>query len=150
MATRETPRTQYQRFIDEVLVRGNLTALDELVASDVVSHSPFPGQTPGREGFKQAFAQFRAAFPELQVTVRDVLADGAKVVGYFTVSGEHRGEFFGIPATGKTVSYDEIAIVRFQDGLIVEHWSVADSLSMLQELGAVLPAGEQPGANAAQ
>jgi steroid delta-isomerase-like uncharacterized protein len=144
MATRESPRTRYQRFVDEVLVRGNLTALDELVAEDVVSHSPFPGQAPGREGFKQAFAQFRAAFPELQVKVHDVLADGAKVVGYFTVSGVHRGELFGIPATGKTVSYDEMVIVRFEDGKIVEHWSVADSLSMLQELGAVVPANAPP------
>jgi steroid delta-isomerase-like uncharacterized protein len=150
MATRESPRTRYHRFVQEVLARGNLTALDELVAEDVVSHSPFPGQAPGREGFKQAFAQFRAAFPELQVKVHDVLADGAKVVGYFTVSGVHRGELFGIPATGKTVSYDEMVIVRFEDEKIVEHWSVADSLSMLQELGAVVPANQESGSNAAE
>jgi len=137
MATRENPRARYERFIQEVLVGGNLTALDDLVAENVVTHSPFPGQAPGREGFKQAFAQYRAAFPELEVSVHDLLADGDKVVAYFTVSGVHRGEFMGIAATGLTVSYDEMVIVRFEDGRIVEHWSVADSLAMMQTLGAV-------------
>jgi predicted ester cyclase len=142
MPASEANRILYERFCEEVLIRGNLDTIDELVAPNVESHSGFPGQTPGREGFKTAFAQFRAAFPELSVSIRDILPSGDKVVGYFTVTGVHRGELFGIPATGKTVSYDEIVIVRFAGGQIVEHWSVADTLQMMQALGAVVPATE--------
>jgi steroid delta-isomerase-like uncharacterized protein len=139
-------RQAYERFCREVLVQGKLAAIDELVAEQVVSHSPFPGQAPGRQGFKDAFEQFRRAFPELQVTVRDVLADGDKVVGYFAVTGVQRDDFMGISATGKTIAYDEMVIVRFADGKIVEHWSVADTLAMMQALGA---AGDAPGAGVA-
>jgi predicted ester cyclase len=143
MPSRETNRILYERFCEEVLVRGNLNTIDELVAPNVESHSGFPGQAPGRAGFKAAFSQFRAAFPELSVSIRDILPSADKVVGFFTVTGVHRGELFGIPATGKTVSYDEIVIVRFSDGQIVEHWSVADTLQMMQALGAVVPATER-------
>lgn len=140
MASAEQNRAAYERFCHEVLVQGNLDVIDQLVDVLVVSHAGFPGQAPGREGFKAAFAQFRAAFPELQVSIRDILSAGEKLVGYFGVTGVHRGELFGIPATGKTVSYDEMVIVRFADGLIVEHWAVADTLAMMQALGAVSPA----------
>jgi predicted ester cyclase len=137
MSTVEENRAAYDRFCQEVLVRGELEAIDELVDPAVVSHSPFPGQAPGREGFKQALAQFRAAFADIQLAVRAIVAGDDRVVGHFSVTAVHRGEFMGIPATGKTVAYDEMAIVRFEGGRIVEHWSVADTLAMMQTLGAV-------------
>jgi predicted ester cyclase len=127
-------RAAYERFCQEVLVQGRLDAIDELVDASVVSHSPFPGQAPGRQGFKDALALFRAAFGDLRFTIRDIIAEGGKVVGYFTVTGVHRGEFLGLAATGKTVAYDEMVIVRFEHGKIVEHWSVADTLAMMQAL----------------
>jgi predicted ester cyclase len=133
MSTEEN-RAAYERFCQEVLVQGRLDAIDELVDASVVSHSPFPGQAPGRAGFRQAFAQFRAAFDGLRFTVRDIVAGGEKVVGYFTVTGVHRREFLGFAATGKTISYDEMVIVRIANGKIVEHWSVADTLAMMQAL----------------
>src|SRR5687768_17028238 len=65
MSPVEQNRAAYERFCREVLVLGNIDAIDDLVDPSVVSHTPFPGQAPGREGFKEAFAQFRAAFPNL-------------------------------------------------------------------------------------
>jgi predicted ester cyclase len=140
MDTTDRNRAAYERFCREVLICGNLEAIDELVDPSVVSHSGFPGQAPGRKGFKDALAQFRTAFPELDVSIRDVIASGDKVVGYFTVKGVHRGEFLGLSATGKTVTYDEVVIVRFEGGKIVEHWAVADTLAMMSALGAVTEA----------
>ncbi|MET0593924.1 MAG: ester cyclase [Polyangiaceae bacterium] len=137
MATTDQNRAIYERFCNEVLAQGNLDAIDELVDPSVVSHAPFPGQAPGRDGFKRAYGQFRAAFPRLDVVIHDILAAGDKVVGYFTVTGVHQGTFMGIAPTGRTVTYDEMVIVRMRDGKIVEHWSVADSLSMMQSLGMV-------------
>jgi predicted ester cyclase len=145
MSPAEQNRAAYERFCREVLLHGNLDAMDDLVDASVVSHSPFPGQAPGREGFKKAFAQLRAAFPNLQIFIRDIIAGDDKVVGYFTVTGVHSGEFMGIAATGKLVTYDEIVIVRFARGKIAEHWSVADTLAMMRALGAVaeVSAGQQ-------
>jgi len=137
MASAEQNQAAYARFCHELLAAGNLDVIDELVDPMVLSHAGFPGQAPGRDGFKAAFARFRAAFSELQVIIRDIIAAGEKVVGHFRVTGVHCGELFGIPATGKTVSYDEMVIVRFADGRIVEHWAVADTLAMMQALGAV-------------
>jgi predicted ester cyclase len=147
MMTVEQNRAAYERFCHEVLLRGNVDAIDDLVDPSVVSHSPFPGQAPGRKGFKDAFAQFRAAFADLEISIRDMVAGGDKVVGYFTVKGVHSGDFMGISATGKTVAYEEMVIVRFANGKIVEHWSVADTLAMMQSLGAVREAPAATEAN---
>jgi len=143
MSTVEQNRAAYECFCHEVLRRGNVDAIDDFVDPSVVSHSPFPGQAPGREGFKAAFAQFRAAFPNLEIFIRDIVAGGDKVVGYFTVTGVNSGEFMGIAATGKLVTYDEMLIVRFANGKIAEHWSVADTLAMMLALGAVTQASAE-------
>jgi predicted ester cyclase len=135
----DTNKAAYRRFYEEFLSKGNLDVVDEVVDPNVVSHSPFPGQEPGAVGLKQAIARFREAFPDLQANAEDVIAAGDKVVGRFTVTGTHRGEFMDIAPTGKTITYDEIVIVRFKDGRIVEHWAVADALAMMQQLG-VIPA----------
>lgn len=129
-------RAIYERFVREVIEQGHVELIDELVSENVVSHSPMPGQTPGREGLKHSFRQFHAAFANLRIEIRDVIAEGEKVVGYFTVSGVHHGDFMGIPATGENIQYDEMAIVRIDGGKIAEHWSVADTFAMLQKIGA--------------
>ena len=133
----EKNRAAYERFCQRVLIAGDLEAMDDFIAEDALTHAPLPGQAPGRQGFKDAFAMFRSAFPKLNVTIRELVACGEKVVGHFTVSGVHSGVFLGLLPTGKTVTYDEMVIVRFAEGRIVEHWSVADTLSMMQTLGAV-------------
>lgn len=135
--TPEENKAIYRRFYGEFLNQGNLKTVDEVVAPDVVSHSPFPGQKPGAEGLKEAMITFRQAFPDLKAKAEDIIAENDKVVGRFTVTATHKGDFMGIPATGKQVSYEEIVIVRLQDGKIVEHWSVADTMTMMQEIGAV-------------
>jgi steroid delta-isomerase-like uncharacterized protein len=130
-------KTIYRRFYDELLNKGNLDIVDELVDPNVVTHSPMPGQQPGAEGLKQAMASFREAFPDLNAKAEDMIAEGDKVVGRFVVTGSHQGEFMGLAPSGKTFTYDEIGIVRIQNGKIVEHWSVADALALMQQLGAI-------------
>jgi predicted ester cyclase len=143
MTTVEQNREAYERFCIEVLVEGDLDAIDELVDPSVTSHSPFAGQAPGSAGFKEALARFRAAFSEVEVSIRDIIAGGDKVVGYFTVSAVHSGPFMGVEPSGKTVTYDEMVIVRYEDGKIVEHWSVADTLTMMRTLGVVTDANDE-------
>jgi predicted ester cyclase len=77
------------------------------------------------------------AFPDLRVTVGDVIAEGDKVVSRNSVTGTHQGEYMGIPPTGKSVTYNEIFIVRFVNGRIAETWGVVDVLSQMKQLGLI-------------
>jgi predicted ester cyclase len=77
------------------------------------------------------------AFPDLHVTVEDVIADGDKVVARNTVTGTHKGQYMGGPPTGNSVAYSEIFIVRFAGGRIAEIWGVVDTPSQLRQLGLI-------------
>jgi steroid delta-isomerase-like uncharacterized protein len=77
------------------------------------------------------------AFPDLHLTVEDMIAEGDKVVVRNTVTGTHRGEYMGLPPTGKSVTYDEIFIFRFVNGRIAETWGVVDVLSQMKQLGVI-------------
>ncbi len=124
----------------EAINQKNLDALDEVVASDMTDHDPAPGQAPGLEGVKQYFSSLHAAFPDVQMDVEDMIAEGDKVVARVSVSGTHRGEFMGIAPTGNRVTIAGIDILRVADGKIVEHWGKFDDLGMMQQLGVM----EQP------
>jgi steroid delta-isomerase-like uncharacterized protein len=111
--------------------------LDEIVDPNVLFHAPVPMDTTGPQALKQVWAVLLRAFPDLHVAVEDVIAEGDKVVSRNTVTGTHRGEYRGLPPTGKSVSYNEIFIFRFIDGRIAEIWGVVDVLSQLRQLGAI-------------
>ncbi|HKZ86060.1 MAG TPA: ester cyclase [Anaerolineae bacterium] len=131
-------RRAYDAF-NQGLRTGNLAALDEVIAGNMVDHNPAPGQGPGLEGAKQVFTQFFAAFPDLQFTVEDMIAEGDKVASRITARGTHKGDFQGIPATGKQVMQTGIDILRIAGGKIVERWGEFDNLGLLQQLGVVPP-----------
>ena len=126
-----------RRFFEDLFNTGNLAVADEIVATDYLNHNAAPGETPGREGLKQFVAAVRTAFPDLHFTVEDQIAEGDKVVTRFTGRGTHRGEFMGIPPTGKAFAISGIGLYRLADGKIVEDRVQEDTLGMLQQLGAI-------------
>jgi steroid delta-isomerase-like uncharacterized protein len=123
--------------IYEAINTGNLAMLDELVAPDYTEHSEgFQGVEP----FKQQLAAFRAAFPDLRVTVDDVLlADGGRFASRTTVTGTHSGDLMGMPATGRHISVEAVDIGRVENGRAKERWGGLNMYSMLTQLG-VIPA----------
>jgi len=123
------------RLIEEAQVRGNLAAVDEILADDFIDHSPFPGVPPTRDGVKMLFAGLRAAFPDLRVEVGEQIAEGEKVATRKTFRGTHRGDFMGIPATDRPVSFEVIDILTCRVGRITEHRVVFDQLGLLKQLG---------------
>lgn len=136
--SKEQNKVLLSRMIKEVFNQGKTGLIDDLLAPDFVEHEELPpGIPPGREGLKQVSSLFRRAFPDLKVRIDDTIADGDKVVVRCTWSGTHKGEFMGIPPTGKSVSFGVIDIVRFAGGMIVEHWGQMDAMRMMQQLGAV-------------
>ena len=142
----EQNKALFRQFIEEVFNQGNMSAIDELVAPDFVEHEELPPGIPtGREGLKQMTMMLRSAFPDFKATIDDMLAEGDKVVVRMTWTGTHKGEFMGMPPTGKRVSFGVIDIVRFDGDKFVEHWGLMDSAGMMQQLGAV-PAPEMAAA----
>lgn len=129
------------RQIYEAISKGDLMALDHILTADFVDHNPDPGQSPGLEGVKQGFAMFRTAFPDFQITLEDMIAEGDKVATRVTGRGTHKGEFQGIPPTGKQVTVAGIDIIRCAGGKCVERWGAFDNLGMMQQLGIVPPPG---------
>ena len=123
----------------DLINAGDLDAFGELLADDFVEHEELPGGgDPTREGVKDFFRMQIAAFPDLAMTVEDVIDGGDKVVARVRFTGTNEGEFMGMPATGKTVDVQLIDIMRFgDDGLVHEHWGVFDAMAMMQQLGAV-------------
>jgi steroid delta-isomerase-like uncharacterized protein len=125
-----------RRYWDEVVNPGNLDLIDALFAPDYVLHTP-DGDVPGRDGIRQQLTAFRAAFPDLRAEVADEVAEGDKVVQWVLARGTHRGELFGVPPTGKSVTITGIVISRVAAGKIAEEWEVLDLLGVLQQIGAV-------------
>ena len=115
---------------------GDLTALDVLMAPDVIDHNPMPGQNPGVAGFKQWASAVRSSFPDLRGTVETVLADGDLVAGHVIWRGTQHGSFLGVPPSGRRVDIRAFHVVRLSGGRIVEWWGTADLLGALEQLGA--------------
>lgn len=121
---------------------GDMPAFESLLAPDGVEHAAPPGMPQTRETAIQFISMLRAAFPDLHYTLEDVIAEGDLVVQRATASGTMKGEFLGMPATGKSATWTEIHIVRVKDGKIVEHWANSDQVGMMQQLG-LMPAPGQ-------
>ena len=139
----EENKTIAQRFNDDVWDRGDEAALEELLSPDFVDHGALPGQPPDRDGHKQILGVFRSAFPDLQVTTEDIIAEGDKVVSRWTARGTHRGELMGIAPTGNGVTIKGIDVLRIAEGRIVERWAQFNDLEVMQQLGAVPVPGQE-------
>jgi steroid delta-isomerase-like uncharacterized protein len=128
------------------IVRASFEPLEDILAeherlysADWVGH--FPGMPPlDAAGHRQYSEVMVTAFPDLERTIEDLVAEGDKVVARWTAKGTHTGDFQGIPPTGRVATSSGITIFRIADGRIVEEWSESDMLGLLQQLGAI-PSG---------
>jgi len=137
MSDEDRNKALLRRFYEELWSQGDLEAIPELVAEDFVDHHPLPGAPPGREGLAALVTRWRTAFPDMRETVEDLISEGDKVVGRFTMRGIHSGEFMGVPPTGRSVTMSGIDIVRVAGGKIAELWYGEHLLELMQQLGSV-------------
>ncbi len=126
-----------RRIYDEFISQGNINTFDELVSSDVVEHEEMADFSPTAEGVKQFFAMFRSAFPDIRATIDDLIVEGDKVVVRATWSASQKGEFMGVPPSGKSVTFGVIDIFRIANGKVAEHWGQSDNLGLMQQIGAI-------------
>ncbi|HEY0831998.1 MAG TPA: ester cyclase [Candidatus Dormibacteraeota bacterium] len=124
----------YRRLIDEGFNKGNLSVADDLVAPGALEHQRGAGGN-GPEGVKRTIQYLRAAFPDFQLTIEDLVSAGDKVWARQRGGGTNLGSFAGHPPTGKRAHIDVIDVCRFENGMMVEHLGIPDQLGMLMELG---------------
>lgn len=124
--------------MEEDISNGNVEVANEIIAPDFFDHTNPPGLQCGLEGHNGLVALFRAAFPDLEFRIDDMLAEGDKVAIRTTMTGTHQGEFHGIPPTGVAVTVTGAHVIRIAGGKIAEHWGSNDDLGMMRQLG-VLP-----------
>jgi steroid delta-isomerase-like uncharacterized protein len=127
------PRTVVRRFLDEVVNASRPESAQELIADDHVLH-PVDGSDPVRGGpvFATLIAGIRDSFPDWHNTLEDLVAEGDRVAFRYVEGGTHRGEFDGIPATGRQVVARGIDIARIADGRIAETWVSTDIVPTLR------------------
>jgi steroid delta-isomerase-like uncharacterized protein len=137
MSVAEKNKALVRRFYQEI-DKGNLAAMDQLVAENYVNHDPppFPDLPAGRDGLKRAFEIFWNATPGYHV-IEEQIAEGDRVVTLLRGVGKHQGEIFGLPPSGRELDVKAVAIHRIESGKLAEHWSVMDTAALLHQLGAI-------------
>jgi predicted ester cyclase len=136
MGTADDSKALMWRITDEIWNNGRLELIDELIAEDLVDHVELPGLPGiGRARYRASIEMARAAFPDYRNPLDFVLADGEFAVSYGRSTGTHRGEYMGIPPTGRSFDVPTFGILRFASGQAVERWGFSDNLAMMQQLG---------------
>ena len=122
-----------RRFLDRINA-GDLPAIDNLVSDDFVEHEEIPGLEPTKAGLRQMFEMIHTGLEDAKFEVDDLIAEGDTASARSRLTGTHRAEFMGIPATGRTISVGVSDYLRFDNGLLVEHWGVMDTGALMQQL----------------
>lgn len=125
-----------RRFVDEIVNRGDFSSLDEIVHPDYVFRSPGE-ELHGPEGLVAMLGGYREAFPDLNLAIDELMTADDSTVLAFTLTGTHRGELLGIPATGRQVNVQGMIRSRFRDGRIADEWEILDQLSLFEQIGVV-------------
>ena len=139
--TSESNIANVRRLLAEAFSQGEYAVIDEIVAPDCVEHQN-GSQGIGPEAVRRTASGLRSSFPDLQLDIQDVVATEDTVWVRVRGRGTDTGGVAGRPPSGRAFEIDIIDIVRFRDGMMVDHWGVADRLGMLQQVGA-MPAPKQ-------
>jgi steroid delta-isomerase-like uncharacterized protein len=133
----ENNKILVRRMFEEDLNTDNRAKGAEFFSPDFFDHTNPPGMQRGIEGHNAIVTLFRAAFPDGVWTVEDIFASDDRVCARVVFNATHKGDFFGIPATGKTVSFSGVHVLRVVDNKIIEHWGNNDDLGLMRQLGVV-------------
>jgi predicted SnoaL-like aldol condensation-catalyzing enzyme len=134
MDAREKNKDIVRGFVNDVFVKHDLSVLDQYLRDDYIQHNPDVAQ--GKEGFREFFEQTFKAMPDFKYTLKAMVADEDRVWIYCVTSGTHTGgEWLGVLPTGNKLSFDVVDMFRVQEGKIAEHWDVADTYTLFNQLG---------------
>jgi len=135
----EANKVLLRQYFEEVWDRQNLEMIDEFLAPHYKRHRSPTTAALTRDGQKQLLTQFRTAFPDIQITIEEIIAEENRLALRSTMRGTHQGEFLGISPTGKKIEVGLLDVIHIKDGKFVEQWGGPDILSLLQQLGVEFP-----------
>jgi steroid delta-isomerase-like uncharacterized protein len=139
----ESNKNVVRRLFEEVWNKGNLQVTDELFTPNYAHHdasTPDAGRGPDSE--KKRATLYRTAFPDIRLTIEDLIAEGETVIARWSCRGTHKGDLSGIAPTGKQVNITGVSIARFTNGKMSEGWVNWDALALMQQLGVVPELGK--------
>jgi steroid delta-isomerase-like uncharacterized protein len=139
-STAKANKALVRRWFEEVWNKGRAEAIDEMFAADGIAHGlSDDAENPlrGPADFKPFHETFRGAFPDIEVIVEDMIAEGDKVAARCSVRGKHTGDHLGVAASNAPVDFTGVSIVRIKDGKIVEAWNNFDFMRMNQQIGVM-------------
>ena len=132
----QSPVERQRAFVQTVQADGRLDRLDEWVHPAIVDHARPDGAPEGIEGVRAVLGMLRAAFPDHDARVLHMVGEGDVVATHKELTGTHLGDFLGVPATGRRATIRVMDVVRYDGGLIVEHWNVINVAGLMAQLGA--------------
>jgi steroid delta-isomerase-like uncharacterized protein len=135
----EANKVLLRQYFEEVWDRQNLEMIDEFLAPNYKRHRSPTAAAFTRDGQKQLLSQFRTAFPDIHITIEEIIAEENRLALRSTMRGTHQGEFLGIAPTGNKIEVGLLDVIHIEDGKFVEQWGGPDMLSLLQQLGVELP-----------
>ena len=136
MTPAEQKKTHVRRYFAEIVGKGNLDAIPDFVAPDIVFWGPYTSEPiHGIKGFTELIAMLQAAFDDFQITEEEMVVEGDTVATRWIASGVHRGEFMGTGPSGEPFRFTGTGFYRIVDGKIVEAWSLNNSVEVIRQLG---------------
>jgi predicted ester cyclase len=136
----EDLKAMVRRHFEEIWPNGDVAALAATTHPGFVNHEVPPGVSPDRDGATQVMLWLRQAFTEQRYEIHQMIAEADTVAVHLTHSGRHTGEFLDIPPTNRRFAYRHVHIVRFAEGMAIEHWAVRDDTTLLRQLTGELTA----------
>ena len=144
---KEENKATSRRFYEELFNRGNLDAVEEIVTPGFVLHDPNMPEDPRcPDGLKRFVAMYREAFPDIEFTIEDQVAEGENVATRWVARGTHQGELMGIAPTGNRVEVRAFTLHRFSGGKIAQDWAHYEALDVARQLGVAPDGGRSQGA----
>lgn len=136
LAQQTDHRALLQSIYGDAINKNKLEQLDKLIAQNAIAHTPvFRSEMTVSENFKSLYGNLRTAFPDMQISLEEVISQGDRAVVRYRLKGTHTGEFMGMRASNQKVDIVGIDIVRIQNGQLVEHWGLVDTLALMRQLG---------------
>jgi steroid delta-isomerase-like uncharacterized protein len=127
-------KARQHSLVETIQNSGRIDLTGEFIRDDVIDHSAPAGGPAGIEGVKLVFGAIRQAFPDHDAKIIHQVAEGDLVATYKTLTGTHRGDFFGTPATGQRATIHVMDFVRYRDGKVAEHWGIVDMAGLMSQL----------------
>lgn len=132
----EANKAVVRTVIEDVQRDGNFANFEKLFAANYVDRTAFPGFASDREGTRTIYLTLRKAFPGFRAVIHRQIAEGDLVTSHKTYHGKHLGEFNGVAATGRDITFEVIDIMRVRDGQITDHWGVTDIGALMRQISA--------------